>query len=460
MKQDINSKLPELCVEVLEEGQKPKDNWQPCYIGYNLEFKLNALKSYCFANWDSKLYDLLLLAAAVEYCDKYRQRYKSGWGRTLKLRLPVHDLDAWNNKGVKDDLLSCLNFLTGDVWEISFYKRKKAEPRPQQENLTFPQNAHSIIAYSEGMDSRCVGVISNEKLGEKLIRVRVGAKTDNRPNDKKEPFTAIPYNVKTHLPNNESSVRSRGFRFATISAVAAYLVSAKEIIIPESGQGSLGPALLRVGHIYADYRNHPAFTYRMEKLIKQILNYDLKYVFPRLWSTKGETLAKANQINPDNLWQETWSCWQGTRQVSLNGRKRQCGVCAACLLRRMSVHAANENEQNELYIWGDLKAASFEKGAHPDFRYISQAQKEYAIGGVLHLDHLADLHANPAHESGLKRHAEQIAYYLSSNPEETFINLQAMLEKHSNEWNDFLAYLGEKSFIPQWAQNRKWMAIP
>ena len=455
MKQDSLPKLPELCVEVLEERQKPKSNWHPCYIGYNLEFKLNALKSYCFASWDSRIYDLLLLAAAVEYCDKYRQRPKSGWGRKLCLRLPVHNLDVWNKEGVHDNLLDCLNFLTGDVWELSFYKRKKAEPRPQQENLTFPQNAHSIIAYSDGMDSKCVGVIFNEYLKEKLIRVRVGTKKDDRPKDKKESFTAIPYKVKTHIPNNESSVRSRGFRFATISAVAAYLVSAKKIIIPESGQGALGPALLRVGHIYADYRNHPAFTSRMEKFIKQILDYDLKYIFPRLWSTKGETLAKANAIKPDNLWQETRSCWQGNRQVSLNGRKMQCGVCAACLLRRMSVHAANERENNDLYIWDNLKADTFEGGAHPDFKHITQAQKEYAIGGVLHLDHLANHHNNTAYKSGLKRNAGQIAYYLSSNPEETFSNLQGMLERHANEWNNFLAYLGEESFIRQWVQNRK-----
>lgn len=455
MNQDILPKLPELCVEVLEEGEKPKSNWHPCYIGYNLEFKINALKSYCFARWDSKLYDLLLLAAAVEYCDKYRRRPKSGWGRKLCLRLPVHDFDAWNKREVRDSLLSCLNFLTGDVWEISFYKRKKVEPRPQQENLTFPYNAHSIIAYSEGMDSRCVGVISNQKLGEKLIRVRVGTKKDDKPKDKKEHFTAIPYKVKTYLQNNESSVRSRGFRFSTISAVAAFLVKAKEIIIPESGQGALGPALLRVGHVYGDYRNHPAFTCRMERFIKQFLNYDLKYVFPRLWNTKGETLAEANAIKPNNLWQETWSCWQGNRQVSFNGKKMQCGVCAACLLRRMSVHAANESENENSYIWDNLKAKSFESGAHLDFKNITQAQKEYAIGGVLHLDHLADLHAKPIYRSGLKLQADQIAYYLSSNPEETFANLQAMLEKHFNEWNDFLANLGEESFIQQWVRNRK-----
>ncbi len=454
MTQASASKLPELFVDVLEDGQKARSDWMPCYIGYNLEFKLNALKSYCFANWNSKLYDLLLLAAAVEYCDKVRIRYKSGWGRKINLRLPVHDLYDWNQREVSDALLDCLNFLTGDIWNISFYQRKKEEIRPQQENLSFPQNAHSIVAYSDGMDSKCVGIISNESLGEKLIRIRVGTKKDDKPKDKKEPFTALPYKVKTHILNNESSVRSRGFRFAAVSAVAAYLVNAKEIIIPESGQGALGPALLRVGHIYADYRNHPAFTNRMEKFIKQLFDYDLKYVFPRIWNTKGETLREANRINPDNLWQETWSCWQGARQVSVNGKKRQCGICAACLLRRMSVHVANENEDDDRYIWSDLGAETFEKGAHPDFKQITPAQKEYAIAGVLHLDHLASLHSNSAHQHSLKRHAAQIAHHLSTDPEETLINLQAMLEKHAHEWNAFLSCLGDQSFVQQWAHHR------
>ena len=41
--------------------------------------------------------------------------------------------------------------------------------------------------------------------------------------------------------------------------------------MPESGQGALGPALAPVGQAYADYRNHPLFTGRMEKFLFALL---------------------------------------------------------------------------------------------------------------------------------------------------------------------------------------------
>jgi hypothetical protein len=67
------------------------------------------------------------------------------------------------------------------------------------------------------------------------------------------------------MPNREVSGRSRGFKFALISGIAAYLANADEIVIPESGQGALGPVLSDVGHAYPDYRNYPLFTRRMEQ---------------------------------------------------------------------------------------------------------------------------------------------------------------------------------------------------
>jgi hypothetical protein len=77
-----------------------------------------------------------------------------------------------------------------------------------------------------------------------------------------------------------------------IAGIAAYLADVKTIIIPESGQGALGPPLVPVVQAYPDYRNHPRFTERMEKLFSVLLNHTVSYTFPRLWFTKGETLKE------------------------------------------------------------------------------------------------------------------------------------------------------------------------
>ena len=164
-----------------------------------------------------------------------------------------------------------------------------------------------------------------------------------------QPFASVPYRV--HEGNRrfaESSARSRGFKFATISGVTAYLSKAEQIIVPESGQGSLGPSLTPVGQAYEDYRNHPLFTDTMEKYLGALFHHQPRFEFPRLWNTKAETLKEFVDKCPDgHTWEATWSCWQSARQASVDGHKRQCGICAACMLRRQSVHAAGLTERKE-----------------------------------------------------------------------------------------------------------------
>ena len=64
----------------------------------------------------------------------------------------------------------------------------------------------------------------------------------------------------------------------------------------ESGQGALGPILASTGQSYPDYRVHPAFTRRIEKLFEVLTGCAPRYEYPQIWKTKGETLAKANSI--------------------------------------------------------------------------------------------------------------------------------------------------------------------
>ena len=99
----------------------------------------------------------------------------------------------------------------------------------------------------------------------------------------------IPFKVKGYR-GNESSFRSRGFQFAAVTAIAAQLSNVTRVVVPESGQGALGPVLLPLHNIYADYRNHPTFFRKMERFIKAVLGYRVRFEQPRLWSTKGQTL--------------------------------------------------------------------------------------------------------------------------------------------------------------------------
>jgi 7-cyano-7-deazaguanine synthase in queuosine biosynthesis len=446
-----SAELPSLCVDVVDKGTRPRSTALACVIETNLTFTMDSLESYFFADWEPILYDALLVAAAVEFCDRTQRRPAFGWGREIELSVPVHNCDAWNRKEVNSALHEALNFLTGDRWQITFRPRKKAQDQPHQHQFPLLGEVSAVIPFSDGLDSRAVAGLMASTLGKKLVRIRLGhGRTQER-----QPFTAVPFKVRGgEHAFVETSARSRGFKFALIAGIAAHFSKASHIIVPESGQGALGPALLPVGQAYEDYRSHPLFAQRMERFLAALLGEQVTFQFPRLWHTKGETLAEFVQVcGNDASWASTWSCWQQARQVSVGGKKRQCGVCAACMLRRLSIHAAGLTEAENTYVWEDLSASIFEDGAAKAFekRKITGAMREYAIAGALHLDHLASLVDSPTSRDVLSLNAFQLSQVCRLEPAEAGKRLQRLLKQHETEWKRFMRSLGTNSFVSNWA---------
>src|SRR5208282_1719082 len=331
---------PALKVHVVEQRTDVRSHWTPCRIGHNVEFSTEKLESYCIATWEPVIYDALLVAAAVEFADRTQKRHALSWQREFHVVIPVHEPARWKEKAVADGLHDVLDFLTGDRWRIEFSDRTVPLTEPKQQHFNLPSGVSAVIPYSDGVDSRCVAGLLDRTIGDKLIRVRLGSRIRDAKvlPQQRQPFTSVPYRVQAgRHAFVESTARSRGFKFALISGLAAYLMKAGRVIVPESGQGALGPALITVGQGYADYRSHPLFTDRMGTFLEALLQHKVSFDFTQLWQTKAETLRQfASSCKSGDLWSSTWSCWQQTRQVSVDGRKRQCGVCAACMLRRMS----------------------------------------------------------------------------------------------------------------------------
>jgi 7-cyano-7-deazaguanine synthase in queuosine biosynthesis len=448
--------LPKLEV-VVREKRGRADGRTTCVIGEHIQFDEHKLLSYCFAEWKPVVFDMLLVAATVEFCDRLQKRPAIGWSRDIRLEIPVHDKTLWQKPDVKETLLSALGFLTGDRWDIAFVSRKFAEVSRTQASLALPSGVSAIVPFSDGMDSRAVAALSAKNLNSAVIRVRLGSKKHDQPrkDGQLQPFTNIPYKVKSiERRFAESSNRSRGFKFSMIAGIAAYLADAQTIIIPESGQGALGPPLIPVVQAHPDYRNHPRFTERMEKFFAALLDHHVSYAFPRLWFTKGETLkAFVTETAEADTWNETISCWQQNRHVPVDGHKRQCGICAACMLRRLSVHAAGLSEPTDRYVWENLSASKFEDGVAHGFAKLTPALREYAIAGTMHMDHLAGLADSPRYQSTIRRNAAQIAKALDLSNEDAEMKLTSLLRRHRDEWHAFVESLGPDSFIRQWAVN-------
>ncbi|WP_245422845.1 7-cyano-7-deazaguanine synthase [Rhizobium sp. S9] len=421
-------------------------------IGKHIQFVPDILDTFDVKGFAAKHYDLMVLAAAIEFADR-RWRRPASWLRNLHVTIPVIHHACWSRPDVQSSLRSAMNFLTGDSWRFTFVKAANASPIGwRQVPLMFEQPKTFAIAYSNGLDSRAVSALSGPASEALCIRV---ASTKQRRMDGDSHFTQIPFRVKG-FKGKESSFRSRGFQFAAMATIASHLSNISRIIVPESGQGALGPVLVPLYNIYTDYRNFPAFFRKMERFTRALLDCSIKFEQPHLWSTKGETM-KAFLGLPDRKHQHlinTRSCWQ-TRRIVNAEHRRQCGLCAACLLRRMSLHAAEIVEPSDTYVVSDLSAsevdsalASITDDADRDIMV------EYGSVGARHLDHLATM--SELADAALRPFASQIAAATGEAYEQTLRNLRIMLMTHAQEWRTFLSAQGEKSFLNSWMDGGRY----
>ena len=176
----LNEALPRYRVDVVEPGMGSRRHWVRCEIGSNLIFDVEKLQTYCLANWDERVYDAFVVAAAVQFCDHTKARPSNGWGRSFTLRIPVHDSTYWNAAPVSTALHNALGFLTGDRWQITFVERSMPAPTPRQGNFHIPNAACVVLPFSDGLGSLMVAGLTKLEHGQRVIRVRPGLKSLNR----------------------------------------------------------------------------------------------------------------------------------------------------------------------------------------------------------------------------------------------------------------------------------------
>ena len=444
-------------IHIAEQGagskMHAKSNLTVAEIGTEIVFNPSILDTYHYSGWKPVHFDLLVVCAAVEFADRGRARRSTQWSRQFRVTLPVLERAAWEPPDVCMSLQETLRHLTGDDWQFSFVSaRYSAEDDVRQRTLPFRNNKKFVIAYSNGLDSRCVsGLFDTE---DAAVRVRV-TKVKDRIKNGERPFDQIPFAVKV-ASSRETSPRSRAFKFAAITAIAGNLSQVDRIIVPESGQGALGPVLLPLHNTYPDYRNHPTFFRKMERFINALLGYSVVYEQPRVWSTKAQTIAAfvaaAAQARESIL--STRSCWQQRWNVRFDGRLRQCGLCAACLLRRMSIHAAGLDEPLDTYTISDLTANRYVDvipgAARPR---LSRTMVEYGIVGARHLQQLAHMAELP--RTSLRLYAFEIAHATGLLEQDVSRALNELLRQHAGEWRDFVRAQGQHSFIGDWTKGAR-----
>lgn len=319
-----------------------------------------------FRNWrpPRSAGDLLLLGASVYCADKTTRRRDSldSWTRDIELRMPVGDLDSWQNSG----FTAALQFLTGDRWTLAPYGADRhpftGAPGTPVDDEPIGLDVDGVCLFSGGLDSLC-GVIDlleeNRERRLCLLSHHEGGQASTAQQALLDELQAYygkdrlvsrrlylrPSPANSHqarpLPRpRENTTRSRSLLFICAAlAIAASAGPMAPVYVPENGFIGINVPLTRARVGSASTRTtHPHF---MELLTtaSSAVGVPNPVLNPYRLLTKGEILAGSR--NPEllrKLAPLSISCSHPEAARFVVGRTQgNCGYCFPCLIRRASL---------------------------------------------------------------------------------------------------------------------------
>ncbi len=419
------------------------------------------LGRYCFKEISQRAEDLIIIAGVIAFADRAVARRTSiSWLRQMDVTIPVLELDFWRQSHVNEALRNLLNLLTGDAWSLHFSRRSQRLEVQPQTPLNFITNEQPIVMpYSDGMDSFAVArLLASDHPDVPLLMVTAGSRLDADKErresrlDGRRLRLAVPFQISQEhgIRLRESSYRTRALIYGVMGAIAAQLSEATRIMVSESGQGALGPWLTPVGNEALDIRMHPAYTSQLARFVNLALDTQIAYEHPRLWSTKGQTLRELAERKLADDWHGTRSCARDARHMSHGGIRLQCGACAACLLRRMSIHSAGLDESLDNYMWKDLSAGSLDDAVIDPARVATKGDRGHAICGALAMAQLAEL-TGKEHSAYIDSKTQELAHISGEKIDLIHQQLTGLIHQHASEWDEFVERQGHSSYLAQFS---------
>jgi 7-cyano-7-deazaguanine synthase in queuosine biosynthesis len=304
--------------------------------------------------------DLAVLAAAITAADTRVERVvdgQDGWTRELEVCLPVSEHDLWLR--TTPLLERMLNFLTGDLWTVTFRSRSPSamrliEPLTQ----TLAERPTDVCLFSGGLDS-FIGAI--DLLSEGTSALLVSHYWDSVTSKHQEVcLRALEerygegsfFSVRARVGfaagavdgnRTENTLRARSFLFFALAALAADAIGGDVVIhVPENGLISLNVPLdpLRLGAL-STRTTHPFYMSRFNELLRELgLRGELHNSYRHM--TKGEMVegCEDQELLQEHA-KETISCSSPSKaRFSVDEERRQpknCGYCVPCLIRRAAL---------------------------------------------------------------------------------------------------------------------------
>lgn len=309
-----------------------------------------------------RLADWAELAIAIYIADRFSPRRDLRFRRDLvhrrrkiQLRIAVLDLSFWKSTNIQKLLRDALWTLTEDDWNFEFIQRETPLVPCAQDFLIadLTGNSFRVALFSGGLDS-FAGAASQLRTST-LTHVFVSGVTHGRmevgqrqqmsllrnATGRDVRHLQIWYGLKEKkIQDNtlERSQRSRAFMHVTLGAISALQAGTNELYMYENGFGALNlPFDATQLGIETSKAANPVFHRAVEKFIHEVGGKPFRIVNPFLFLTKAQALRHAHAGEFGAHLAETFSC---DRFPDWREDRPQCGTCASCILRRVSLEAA------------------------------------------------------------------------------------------------------------------------
>jgi hypothetical protein len=442
------------------EAKVEDSNILQCRFGVDAFVNAGALERFCFKRMTVREEELTSLTAVVAFADRsVRRRANTGWARSLHVVMPVSDPKFWQNPKVSGRLVDVLRFLSGDDWSFEFIRRRGRIPSLSQVELPLGDGQFIVMPFSGGLDSFAQARLLHAD-HPAISTLRLTAWNRGLGGDRdwvlgadgsRSRRVALPVDIQP--PGGaEPTYRTRSFIFSVLAGLAGYMSGARKLVIPEAGQGSWGPTLVPVGAESPHRGSHPGFSRRMELFLEAVWGVHIDIEHPQQWKTKGQVLAELKKRGLLTGWEKTRSCSRDQRHLPVERRiKLHCGICAGCLLRRLSAHTAGLEEPVSNYMWEDLTAPTLDRALCKDARRTTSPNDvDIAVHAMLAMEELA--RAAKDHASSLRFESALIDAYGEDDKESLkkgSEHLSQLLLQHNKEWKAFTQQLGAHSWINQ-----------
>jgi hypothetical protein len=262
------------------------------------------------------------------------------WNRDIRAWLPVRDPDFWEQQ--RPTIEGIWGDLTGDQLQVRFEQDDSPADPPRQSRDPLPD--HDCVALVSGGQDSFIGALVLLDGGRHPLLLSHSA--SGAVNAAQNSVEAILRTVDPHLkrlklgagkardrpfPGLESSQRSRTFLFVGAAAVLAALGGSGQVVLNENGVMALHLPLTaaRIGSL-STHTASPPILERMGALASTVLGSTVRVTNELIGLTKPEVVGRAVALGYGDKMDQTVSCWQ------IGRTSRHCGICAPCLLRRVS----------------------------------------------------------------------------------------------------------------------------